>query len=266
MTVLTLALLAGSQPAAPRLAPVHQIGPQSRRQSPHTPCAPLVRPAALPLPGKKPDRHKRSAPPSSSHTPWPNPHSACGTAAAPLPAISCLGAFRPPAARARGEGRHCRQPKTCTDSDIGTPGFNLLVGEREQRGRDFEPERLRGSEVDDELELGRLLDWNIRWLFAFQYLVDEFCRAPVQLPTIRSIRQQSTGLDKFPVVVDRGEPQLCCEIDDLPAKPEQEGSFQHHEARRAGLGRGLDAERESIGRSHLADFETLPARVSGALP
>src|SRR3981189_2975962 len=114
MTVLTLALLAGSQPAAPRLAPVHQIGPQSRRQSPHTPCAPLVRTDALTLTWQKADRHKRSAPTSSSHTPWPNPHSACGTAAAPLPAISCLGAFRPPAARARGEVRHCRQPKTCT--------------------------------------------------------------------------------------------------------------------------------------------------------
>ena len=118
MTVLTLALLAGSQPAAPRLAPVHQIGPQSRRQSPHTPCAPLVRTDALTLTWQKADRHKRSAPTSSSHTPWPNPHSACGTAAAPLPAISCLGAFRPPAARARGEVRHCRQPKTCTQTDI----------------------------------------------------------------------------------------------------------------------------------------------------
>jgi hypothetical protein len=118
MTVLTLALLAGSQPAAPRLAPVHQIGPQSRRQSPHTPCAPLVRTDALTLTWQKADRHKRSAPTSSSHTPWPNPHSACGTAAAPLPAISCLGAFRPPAARARGEVRHCRQPKTCTTADV----------------------------------------------------------------------------------------------------------------------------------------------------
>ena len=121
MTVLTLALLAGSHPAAPRLAPVHQIGPQSRRQSPHTPCAPLVRTDALTLTWQKADRHKRSAPTSSSHTPWPNPHSACGTAAAPLPAISCLGAFRPPAARARGEVRHCRQPKTCTEGDIQPP-------------------------------------------------------------------------------------------------------------------------------------------------
>ena len=118
MTVLTLALLAGSQPAAPRLAPVHQIGPQSRRQSPHTPCAPLVRIDALTLTWQKADRHKRSAQTSSSHTPWPNPHSACGTAAAPLPAISCLGAFRPPAARAPGEVRHCRQPKTCTEAAL----------------------------------------------------------------------------------------------------------------------------------------------------
>ena len=132
MTVLTLALLAGSQPAAPRLAPVHQIGPQSRRQSPHTPCAPLVRTDALTLTWQKADRHKRSAPTSSSHTPWPNPHSACGTAAAPLPAISCLGAFRPPAARARGEVRHCRQPKTCTRTDIRQHSFDHLVGADEQ--------------------------------------------------------------------------------------------------------------------------------------
>ena len=139
MTVLTLALLAGSQPAAPRLAPVHQIGPQSRRQSPHTPCAPLVRTDALTLTWQKADRHKRSAPTSSSHTPWPNPHSACGTAAAPLPAISCLGAFRPPAARARGEVRHCRQPKTCTIADL--PGSVFAVYPTNQSSRHFEPMR-----------------------------------------------------------------------------------------------------------------------------
>ena len=138
MTVLTLALLAGSQPAAPRLAPVHQIGPQSRRQSPHTPCAPLVRTDALTVTWQKADRYKRSAPTSSSHTPWPNPHSACGTAAAPLPAISCLGAFRPPAARARGEVRHCRQPKTCTDSVIPLMSFaRPLFSRKRKSGRDL---------------------------------------------------------------------------------------------------------------------------------
>ena len=158
MTVLTLALLAGSQPAAPRLAPVHQIGPQSRRQSPHTPCAPLVRTDALTVTWQKADRYKRSAPTSSSHTPWPNPHSACGTAAAPLPAISCLGAFRPPAARARGEVRHCRQPKTCTLADISAASLDHLVGGYEQAGWHCEAKRLGGLEIDHEFKLGGLLD------------------------------------------------------------------------------------------------------------
>ena len=172
MTVLTLALLAGSQPAAPRLAPVHQIGPQSRRQSPHTPCAPLVRTDALTLTWQKADRHKRSAPTSSSHTPWPNPHSACGTAAAPLPAISCLGAFRPPAARARGEVRHCRQPKTCTGSDICTAGtsilFDDLVGGHLHDQWHRETERLSGLEVDNEIDLRGLLDREVNRLLALE--------------------------------------------------------------------------------------------------
>ena len=47
------------------------------------------------------------------------PHRACGTAAAPPPAaISCLGAFRTPAASARGRARDCRRPKTCPKVDI----------------------------------------------------------------------------------------------------------------------------------------------------
>ena len=177
MTVLTLALLAGSQPAAPRLAPVHQIGPQSRRQSPHTPCAPLVRTDALTLTWQKADRHKRSAPTSSSHTPWPNPHSACGTAAAPLPAISCLGAFRPPAARARGEVRHCRQPKTCTQPAVSSRSKTAPIRSPRRRGRErerhVEAERLGGLEVDHQLEFGRLLDWQIGRLGTLQNLINQ---------------------------------------------------------------------------------------------
>ena len=49
------------------------------------------------------DRSHCLAQASSTLTGPPNPHSARGTASAPLPAISCLGAFRTPAASTRGE-------------------------------------------------------------------------------------------------------------------------------------------------------------------
>jgi hypothetical protein len=39
-----------------------------------------------------------------------------------------------------------------------SPLFNHLVGAKHESGRNFMTDRLRGLEVDDELELGRLLD------------------------------------------------------------------------------------------------------------
>jgi hypothetical protein len=106
MTAPTLAILAGSPPAAPKLTQVHQIGPQSRRQSGHPPCAPPVGTDVPTLALQKTDRRDRSCQTSARHTPWPNPHSTSGTAGIPPPAISCLGAFRPPATAARAGHRH----------------------------------------------------------------------------------------------------------------------------------------------------------------
>src|SRR5215207_6430858 len=61
------------------------------------------------------------------------------------------------------------------------PGLLLdhLIGACEERGRDREPERLGGLEVDDKLELGRLLDREIGGLGTPQDPVDVRRGVPV---------------------------------------------------------------------------------------
>ena len=46
--------------------------------------------------------------------------------------------------------------------------FDHLVGAAEQRERDGEAERLGGLQVDDQLDLGGLLDWQVGRLLALE--------------------------------------------------------------------------------------------------
>src|SRR5713101_4838135 len=73
-----------------------------------------------------------------------------------------------------------------------TPGpfswMNHLIRAPQHRRRDRQPERLRGLEVNDQLELGRLLDGQVAGLGAFENLVDKLCGVPKRLGKIRCIR------------------------------------------------------------------------------
>src|SRR5262245_7940450 len=64
-------------------------------------------------------------------------------------------------------------------------------------GRDRQTDLLGGLEIDNQLELRRLLDWQIGGLGAFQNLVDISRCTPKQLNKSRCVADQSAGLDKF---------------------------------------------------------------------
>ena len=59
-----------------------------------------------------------------------------------------------------------------------TPLFDHLVGQHEEVVWHFDPERPRGGEIDDEMEFGRLLDWEIAGLGPAQNLVHILGGAP----------------------------------------------------------------------------------------
>jgi len=50
--------------------------------------------------------------------------------------------------------------------------FDDLVRAPEQRGRNFDAEDFRGDRIDDQVELGRLLDRDVGWLGSLENSVD----------------------------------------------------------------------------------------------
>src|SRR6266478_8079748 len=80
--------------------------------------------------------------------------------------------------------------------------FDHLVGTSEQRGRQVKAECLCGLEVDDQLEFGRLFDWDVAGIRAAQNLVDIVGGALEQVREARSIGHQASPFDLFPVAVN----------------------------------------------------------------
>src|SRR6202795_1982260 len=89
-----------------------------------------------------------------------------------------------------------------------------LIRPPQHRLREGQAEGPGGLEVDDQLELRRLLDGQVAGLGALENLVHVGRGAPKQISKVRSIGHKAPGIDKLPLWVHCRQPVLCRQVRD----------------------------------------------------
>src|SRR5690242_21126536 len=73
------------------------------------------------------------------------------------------------------------------------PSFDHQVGAAKQRQRDGKAEGLGRLQIDDQLDLGGLLNWKIGRLFPLENPASVFSEQPVRLLEVRSIAHETAS-------------------------------------------------------------------------
>src|SRR5258706_11948750 len=91
-----------------------------------------------------------------------------------------------------------------TGAKIPAASFDQLVGASTQDTRYGQSERLGGIEVHDQLELGRLLDRQVRRIRALEDMIDIGRRAPIEVYPIGAVVQQPAARHRIALAcIDR---------------------------------------------------------------
>src|SRR5262249_9724877 len=109
----------------------------------------------------------------------------------------------------------------------GGASLNELVGSQQKRLRDRQAERLRCLEVDDQIELGRLLDRQIGGLGPLEDPINVNRRSSLHLRNIYPIGHEATRLDKDLELIDCRDPMRRRQIDDGLSMLEHKGWRRH---------------------------------------
>src|SRR5438552_3358144 len=94
--------------------------------------------------------------------------------------------------------------------------FDDLVGQGKERGRDREPERLRGLEIDHEFERTWLLDGKLTGWCSAKNTADKICGSTTQGAVVGAVPQQAPLAGHFGPVTYDGNARLHREIGQLP--------------------------------------------------
>src|SRR2546425_9637054 len=113
-----------------------------------------------------------------------------------------------------------------------------------------ETDLLRGLQIDHQLELRRLLHWQVSRLGAFEDLVDISGGAPPQVGQGCSVGYKAASLHPKTLRMHRWEPVLGGEIQKPFSVTKHKGVRYYTERARLPLGCGLECALEIVGAPH----------------
>src|SRR5712691_1796632 len=144
-------------------------------------------------------------------------------------------------AQRRGEQPRASEcePAVCSTAKLGSdqharpgtrpPSVNDLIGALYERRRDRQPDRLRGSEIDNQLELRGLRDREVGRLGALQDLVHEGGGTPVHVKEACAVGHETASLRVLPHSIDRWQAPLYRELCDLSSLTHEDAIRENEE-------------------------------------